>query len=262
MRLRPMARWTAEAQRNSARNPKRVGAAPSEETLSAASRIPAHTVVTIPVASASMPIRAIYSRGGAMSSRVETGRLSPADEVAVVDGSAEQRPGAGAENRAERLRSAGRDDVAQHAAGHTADDQPRGPIVAPAIVPVVRASVDPIVPAQATRTIPAIVADVVARRIPVASACIVAILPPIPSVLAAIPPIFPAVPAILPAIAPVFAAIPPVLAPVSAVFVAVPPILVLRRCGHRLKTHERTEQQCHRCRSDAVHLALPCDGHD
>jgi len=56
---------------------------------------------------------------------------STADDVAVVDGPANQRTRTGADDRAERLRSAGSDDVPQHAAADAADDQAGRAVIAP-----------------------------------------------------------------------------------------------------------------------------------
>ena len=61
----------------------------------------------------------------------------PADDIAVVDGPADERTGAGAEDCAERFRSTRRDDVSEHAAADTADDQPRSAVIAPAVIAVV-----------------------------------------------------------------------------------------------------------------------------
>ena len=46
-----------------------------------------------------------------------------ADDVALVDRAADQGTGAGADDRAESLRSAGSDDVAEHGTADTANDQ-------------------------------------------------------------------------------------------------------------------------------------------
>ena len=78
---------------------------------------------------------------------------SAADDVAVVDGPADQGPGASTEDCAQRLRAAGSDDVAQHRTAHTTDNQARGAIVASAVVAVVRTPVNAIVSAQTSRTV-------------------------------------------------------------------------------------------------------------
>lgn len=73
---------------------------------------------------------------------------SVTDHVAAVDRSADERSRTGADDRAQRLRSAGSDDVAEHAAADAANDQASGAVVPPAVVAVVGAAVDAIVSAQ------------------------------------------------------------------------------------------------------------------
>src|SRR4051812_18868399 len=92
--------------------------------------------------------------------------LLATDHVAVVDGAADQRTTAGAKDRTERFPAARSDDRPEHRAGHAADNQARGAVIAAAVVMVVGSAVDAIGPVQPPRRITAIVA-VVACRIPV-----------------------------------------------------------------------------------------------
>jgi len=74
-----------------------------------------------------------------------------ADDVAVVDGATEQRTAASADDCAERLPSARRDDIPQHASGDAAHDQPGRAIVTLAVVTIVRAAVDAVVSPESFR---------------------------------------------------------------------------------------------------------------
>jgi hypothetical protein len=94
--------------------------------------------------------------------------------------------------------------VPQRAAGDAAKNQTGRAVVAVAVVAVVRTPIDSIVPAQTSRPIAAVVAAVIARRIPGAGAdvavvaAIAPILTPVPPVFAAIASILAAIPAGLP----------------------------------------------------------------
>ena len=180
---------------------------------------------------------------------------SVADDVAVVDGSANQRPCASADDRAERLRSTRSDDVAEHATADAADDQAGGAVVALAVVAVVRATVDAIVSAQPLRTVTVVVSPVIARRIPVTVTRVVAIFTAVPFILTPIPAIFATIPAI-------FLAIPPVLATIPTILVAIPAIPALGQKRRWLQADERCQEQYGACCSETVHLALPSDGYD
>jgi hypothetical protein len=178
----------------------------------------------------------------------DTGLPSAADDIAIVDGPANQRPSASADNRAERFRSAGSDNVAEHAAAYAADDQAGGAVVASAVVAVVRTPIDAIISPQPSRTITAIIASVLPRRIPVPVARVIAIFTAVPLILTTIPPIFPA--------------ISPVLAPIPPVFATIPALVVVSLRRRWLQADKRCQEQCGGCCSDSVHLDLPCDGHD
>ena len=147
---------------------------------------------------------------------------SAADDVAVVDGPANQRPSASADDRAERLRSPWSDDVAEHTTTDAADDQAGRAVVAPAVIAAVGAPVDAIASAQPSRTIATIVVSVVTDRIPVAVARVVAVFTTVPSILPTIQPIFPPILSVL-------ATIPPVLVTITALLVLLPG---LRRRRH------------------------------
>ena len=157
-----------------------------------------------------------------------------ADDVAVVDGASDEGPGAGADDGAQHLfRSAWSDDLAEHAAGHTAHDQAGRAVIALAVIPIVRAAVDPIVSGEPARSI-ARVGAVIARGVPVAVAAV-------PAILEAMQPIFTAIPAVLAPIAPVLGPIAAVFAPIPAVFVAIlgiAPLIDRGQRRHRLKADE------------------------
>jgi hypothetical protein len=141
---------------------------------------------------------------------------SAADDVAVVDGPADQGPGPSTKDGAQRLRATGSDDVPEYRPAHTADNQAGGAIVAPAVVAVVGPPVNAIVSAQTSGAVAAIVASVVRRRIPVAAALLVAIVPAIPSVFPTISTVFPAISPVFLSIASIFPAIPAVFVPIAA----------------------------------------------
>jgi hypothetical protein len=160
------------------------------------------------------------------------GSESSADDVAIVDGAADQCPRAGANDRAERLRATGSNDMTEHPATDAANDQAGGAVIASAVVTIVPAAVDAIASIQPAETITAIVTSVVPRWIPTIVACIVAVFTTVPAILTTIPAIFPPVatvltpiPPVLPPVATVLAPIPPVL-PSVPVFVAIPAIPV------------------------------------
>jgi hypothetical protein len=148
-----------------------------------------------------------------------------ANDVAVVDGPAKQSACARADDGAERLRISGSDDVAEDATGDAPDDQAGGAIVAPAVITIVRATVDPIASTESTRSIPAIVAPVVAGCIPVLVPRLVTVFTTVPSIFAPVAAIFTPIPAVFPAVAFVFAPIPPI-------FVTIPASVALRLCRH------------------------------
>src|SRR5690242_13363085 len=72
----------------------------------------------------------------------------PALGIALVDRLTEHRAAGCAEQGADRGRSARRDQVAEHAAGKAADDQPCRAIVAFAIIAAVRTAIDRVVAAE------------------------------------------------------------------------------------------------------------------
>src|SRR5688572_4780040 len=149
----------------------------------------------------------------------ETARLwLPADDLAVVDGPADQRPGAGTDDRAERLRTAGSDDVSERTAGDAAKNEPRRAVIASAVVTVVRTSINQVAAVQPPWPIAAIVAAVIPSRVPI----VAAIVTPVPSIFTPVRPI-----------------LSPILSPIPAVFLAIPPISSLRRRGQRQNTDER-----------------------
>src|SRR5687767_2711397 len=190
-----------------------------------------HDTGIVPVLQARRQRRIAYIRRGRRfaATPFRAGVTSLANDVAVVDRSADERSGAGTDDRAQGLISPRRDDVAQRATGDAAEHETHGAVVALAVVAVVRAAVDTIVSPQPSRLVSAIV-PIVLRGIPVAFARIVAI--------AAIPPVFVTSPAIL------------VL------------VLVLGLRERRIQADARCQEQRDTCRFDTVHLDLPSGGHD
>jgi hypothetical protein len=78
--------------------------------------------------------------------------VSLADDVVVfIDVASDERSGARADERPEGLGASRGDDVPEHAAGDAADDQSRRPVVTTAVITIVRASIDAIVPAKPSR---------------------------------------------------------------------------------------------------------------
>src|SRR5262245_18334940 len=75
-------------------------------------------------------------------------RVLAAHHVAALDLAADQCAGAGADDGVGGLRSARRKDLAAHAVGDAAHDQARRAVVAPAVVAVVVAAIDTVVPEE------------------------------------------------------------------------------------------------------------------
>lgn len=89
---------------------------------------------------------------------------SAAADIALGHGAADGGTCPGAQDRAQQLGIARRNQVAQRAAGQCPDNQPGRAIAAAAIVPVVRAAIDPVTAAELAFTIARTVA-VIARGI-------------------------------------------------------------------------------------------------
>src|SRR4029453_8347919 len=118
-----------------------------------------------------------------------------------------------------------------------ANDQPRGPIVAPAVVTVVHASIDAIVPIEAAHAVLAVIAPVVPGR-----------------VIAPLTRFEMPVVVVLP-----LAAVPIIIATVPAIFLAVAARMTIALCvrRHGLQAHGGCDQRGGDCHSDPVHDNLP-----
>lgn len=90
---------------------------------------------------------------------------SAAGDVVAVDAAPDERPGAGPEERAQGLGISRRDHVAEDATRNAADDQARGSVAAPAIVAIVGAAIDAVVPAEPPRLVFAVVVPIVPRGV-------------------------------------------------------------------------------------------------
>ena len=143
----------------------------------------------------------------------------------VVDRPPDERATTGAEDGPEGLVAAGRDHVAEHATGHGADDETRGPVVAPAVIAIVVAAVDAVVAAVPIRLLPATAAIVPGG---------VVAAPNVDAAVIVVPPVIGYRPIVMAAIV--------VVAPI---LMAVALVMLLRQRGRWLQAQGARHQRCH-----------------